>query len=562
MTLLRRRTVVRLAKIHPRTKLATSLVIAACGGGGGDGGTPPDTSPRVTTVSISPATATMVVGDQQQFTATVNVVNGASTAVAWTSSNAAIASVSSSGQVQAVTVGSVNITATSSFDATKSATAAVTVNPKPAVVSVAISPSAPTIIVGQNLPLTATVSVVGGASTAVTWSSSNASIASVTSAGVLTGVAAGNASITATSVADATKSATAPVVVSPPPPAVVSVIVTPANPTAVVGDQLQLAANVTVVSGASTTVTWSSGDASIATVTQTGQVTAVAPGTVTITATSTFDATRAGSARLTVNPKPAVLSVLVFSPNAALIAGTTSQFTANVSTVGGASNAVTWSTSAAGVATVSAAGLVTAVAPGNVNITATSTFDATKSGTAAIRVDASAIVNSVTVTPGTLSVDVGGTGQLTATVSVGNNASQAVNWTSGNVATATVDQNGKVTGVAAGTVNIRATAQADATKFAEAAVTVRAPSFPSSASVTAGTDSQFNPGSVDIVVGGTVTWTFQSLAHTVNFAAAMGAPANIGSTTNADVSRVFNTAGTFTYECGIHAGMTGQVIVH
>jgi uncharacterized protein YjdB len=560
MILLRRRTVVRLAKIHPRTKLATSLVIAACGGG--EGGTPPDTTPRVTSVSVSPATATMVVDDQQQFTATVNVVNGASTAVAWTSSNATIASVSTSGQVQALAVGSATITATSSFDATKSAAASITVNPKPAVVSVAITPATPTIIVGQNVPLTATVSVVGGASTAVTWSSSQASIASVTSAGVLTGVAVGSASITATSVADPTKSATVPVVVNAPPPAVVSITVTPANPTAVVGDQVQLAAAVNVVSGAPTTVTWSSGDAAIATVSQTGQVTAVAPGAVTITATSTFDATKSGSTRLTVNPKPAVLSVIVFSQHAALIAGTTSQFTANVSIVGGASTAVTWATSAPGVATVDATGLVTAVAPGNVNISATSTFDATKSASAAIRVDAAAIVNSVTVTPGTLQVAVAATGQLNAAVSVGNNASQAVNWTSGNVATASVDPSGKVTGVAAGTVNIRATSQADATKFAESVVTVTAaPAFPSTASVVASTSAAFEPQEVEIARNGTVTWTFQSLTHNVTFDGATGAPNNIGSSANTDVSRAFSTAGTFNYQCTLHGGMTGRVIV-
>jgi len=559
MALLRRHTVVRLAKFRP---LATSLIVAACGGGGGDGGTPPDTTPRVTSVSVAPTSATMVVGDQQQFTATVNVVNGASTAVGWTSSAAAVASVTSSGQVTAVTAGSATITATSTFDATKSAAAQITVNPKPAVVSVAITPAAPTVIVGQNVPLTATVTVVGGASTAVTWTTSNASIASVTAAGVLTGVAVGNANITATSVADPTKSATVPVVVSAPPPAVVSVSVTPVNPTAVVGDQVQLTANVIVVSGAATTVTWSSGDQAIATVTPTGQVTAVAAGSVTITATSTFDPTKSGSTRLTVNPRPAVNSVTVTSPHAAIIVGTTAQLTANVAAVGGASTAVTWTTSAAGVATVSGTGLVTAVAPGNVSITATSTFDATKSGNVAIRVDASAIVNSVTMNPATLSVAVGATGQLNATVAVGNNASTAVNWTSGNVATATVDATGKVTGVAAGTVNIRATAQADATKFAEAVVTVTGTSFPSTASVIATATNQFTPASVDISVGGTVTWTFQAVAHNVTFASGGGAPTNIGNSTNTDVSRTFNTAGTFTYDCTLHGGMTGTVIVH
>jgi plastocyanin len=168
----------------------------------------------------------------------------------------------------------------------------------------------------------------------------------------------------------------------------------------------------------------------------------------------------------------------------------------------------------------------------------------------------------VTVAPATLSVAVGATGQLNATVTVGNNASQAVNWTSGNVATATVDATGKVTGVAAGTVNIRATAQADATKFAEAVVTVTGTSFPSTAGVVASTSNQFTPASVDISVGGTVTWTFQSVTHNVTFASGGGAPANIGNSTNTDVSRTFNTAGTFTYDCTLHGGMTGTVIVH
>ena len=83
-------------------------------------GPPPDTTPRVTAVSVTPATASVVVGDQTSLTATVTAVNGASTAVSWTTSNASIATVSTSGQVQAVAVGSATITATSTFDATKS----------------------------------------------------------------------------------------------------------------------------------------------------------------------------------------------------------------------------------------------------------------------------------------------------------------------------------------------------------------------------------------------------------------------------------------------------------
>lgn len=536
------------------------LVLAACGGG--SSGPPPDTTPRVTSVAVTPSPAAVVVGAQTQLTATVSAVNGAPTAVSWGTSNAAIATVSATGQVQGVAPGTATITATSTFDATKSGTSTVTVSPPPAVNSVTVAPAAPAIVVGQTLPLTATVAAVGGASTAVTWTSSDPAIVSVSTAGTLTGLAVGTADVTATSVFAPTVSATVPVTVSPAPPGVVSVAVAPVNPTIVVDEVLQLTAAVTVVSGASTAVTWASSNTAVATVAADGEVTAIAVGTTTVTATSTFDATKSGSTNVTVNPKAAVLSVTLTTPPVALIAATTAQLTAVVTVAGGASTDVTWSTSNAAAATVSPTGLVSAVAAGNATITATSVADSTKQASADIRIDATAIVLNVTVGPATLSLAVGAFGQLTATVTVGNNASQQVVWSTNNASVATVDTAGKVTAVAAGSATIRAAAQADNTKFAESVVTVTAPSFPSSANVGAGTDQQFDPAQVDIAVGGSVTWQFASLTHNVTFASATGVPNNIGSSTSTSVSRTFNTAGTFDYQCTLHAGMDGKVVVH
>jgi uncharacterized protein YjdB len=426
---------------------------------------------------------------------------------------------------------------------------------------VTIAPSAPVVVVGQNLQLTATVAAVGGAPTAVTWTSSDPQIVAVTLSGAITGVTPGTATVRATSVFASTISGTVSVTVNPAPPAVTSVAVSPANPALVVGGQLQMTAAVTVVSGASTAVTWSSSNAAVATVSPTGQVTAVAAGTTNITATSVFDATKSGSTNLTVNPTPAVVSVAITNPPAALIAGTTAQLAATVNVVGGASTAVTWTSSNAGAATVSPAGLVTAVAAGNATITATSVADPTKQGSAPIRIDATAIVTNVTVGPPTLALEVGATGQLTATVTVGNNASQQVTWSSSNAAVASVDQTGKVTGVAAGAANIRATAQADATKFAESVATVTLAAFPNTAQVTATVASTFVPATVDIARGGTVTWQFQSVLHNVNFTTA-GSPNDIGNNSNTTVSRTFNTAGAFAYICTLHGGMNGTVVVH
>ena len=519
--------------------------------------------PAVSAVSIAPASTTMNVGATQALTATVTAIGGASTAVNWTTSNPKIASVSASGVVTGVSAGTATITATSVFDGTRSATAAVTiVQPPPAVLSVAVAPLTSPVPVGAQVTLTATVTVANGASTAVAWSTSNPAVASVSQAGLLTGVAAGTATITATSVFDAGKSSSIQATIIQPPPSVTSVVVTPPTSALVVGGQVALTATVAALNGASTAVTWSTSNPAVATVSPAGLVTGTGVGSVVITATSVFDASKSGSASLTISPAPAVLSVTVSAAPPALIVGTTSQLSAAVSVVGGASDAVTWRSSDPALASVSATGLVTALAPGSVTITATSVFDPSRSATTSpIRLDATALVLSVTVGPATLALTVGQSGQLNATVTVGNNASQQVTWSSDNVGVATVTNTGRVTAVSAGSARIRATAQADATKFAESITTVTAVSFPGQVTVDATTNATFSPQVVDVAVLGTVTFSFKSLAHNVTFDDA-GAPGNIPTTSNVNVNRVFNTVGTFTYRCTIHAGMTGTVRVH
>ena len=87
-----------------------------------------DDSPKVNSVSISPNSLSLSKGSNRVISASVNVVNGAATTVTWMSSNPGVASVSPSGQVTAVNVGSAIITATSTFDPTKKATCSVSVS--------------------------------------------------------------------------------------------------------------------------------------------------------------------------------------------------------------------------------------------------------------------------------------------------------------------------------------------------------------------------------------------------------------------------------------------------
>ena len=173
--------------------------------------------------------------------------------------------------------------------------------PEPAVGGVAVDPEDVELEVGATAELEAVFSgVVGSPSQAVTWSSSEVSVATVDTDGVVTAVSVGTAVITATSVFDVTKSGDASVTVVPVP-TIEGLSVEPAQADVVVGGTLELEAVFSgVVGSPNLAVTWSSSDASVATVDMDGVVTAVAEGAVVITATSVFDIDLTGAAEITV----------------------------------------------------------------------------------------------------------------------------------------------------------------------------------------------------------------------------------------------------------------------
>jgi plastocyanin len=71
----------------------------------------------------------------------------------------------------------------------------------------------------------------------------------------------------------------------------------------------------------------------------------------------------------------------------------------------------------------------------------------------------------------------------------------------------------------------------------------------------------FTPFTTTINVGGTVTFEFPAEPHNVIFVKVTGAPADIQETTNRSVSRTFPVAGSFSYDCMLHPGMSGVVVV-
>jgi len=202
----------------------------------------------------------------------------------------------------------------------------------------------------------------------------------VSETGSVTALSPGNAIITATVEG---KSGVAAITVSPAP--VASVAVSPTSATLIVGQTLQLEAQPRDASGRpldGRTMTWSTNRPDVATVTSTGIVAAVSPGTATITATSEG---RSGTATIVVQA-PTVSRVEVTPATATVNVGGSFRLTATVydsrgSVIPGAQ--VKWASSDLTIAIVDNTGRVLGLSEGNVVITATS---GDKAGTASVRV--------------------------------------------------------------------------------------------------------------------------------------------------------------------------------
>ena len=132
-------------------------------------------------------------------------------------------------------------------------------------------------------------------------------------------------------------------------------------------------------------------------------------------------------------------------------------------------------------------------------------------------------------------------------------------FSSDNDAVASVSQDGTITAVAAGTAAITGTLTAgDVTRTDLTTVTVQV--APASAAVTT-PSLAFQPATVDVGAGGSVSWTFGPTTHNVGFTTT-GAPADVPDLQNGSASREFPTNGSFSYRCTIHPEMTGTVHVH
>ena len=398
----------------------------------------------VTGVSLDTTSLTLTEEETYSLTATVAPANATDKSVTWTSSNTAVATVSSAGVVTAVKAGSATISVTTT-DGGKKATCSVTVNPIH-VTGVTLNKTSLTLTIGETETLTATVSPANAADKSVTWSSSNTSVATVSSSGLITAKAVGTTTITVTTT-DGGKKATCSVTVNPIH--VTGVTLNKTSLTLIVGETETLTATVSPVDATDKSVTWSSSNTSVATVSSSGVVTAKAVGNATITVT-TNDGGKTATCSVKVNPV-SVTGVSLDYTSLTMNVGNTQTLTATVTPSDATDKSVTWSSSNTSVATVSASGVVTAKAAGSATITVT-TNDGAKTATCAVTVNVP--VTGVSLDKTSLTMNVGDTQSLTATVTPSNAADKSVTWSSSNTSVATVSSSGVVTAKGGGTATV------------------------------------------------------------------------------------------------------------
>lgn len=243
--------------------------------------------PVVRSLAVSPAAPQITVGQTRRLIVTPTADAGADTRVQWTTSDAARATVDTTGLVTAITPGSATITVRSIAVPTVTASVAVTLLDIPRVRAVVLAPSVDSAEISATRTYTATVTADSGVARTLTWRSSSPSIATVSASGVATAISAGSTSISARSTVDSTIFGTATFLVRAPAVSAVSMstdsLDVPIRVTTTLVATPRDAAGQPLVGR---TVTWQSSAPTTASVSSTGVVRMLLPGTVTITATA------------------------------------------------------------------------------------------------------------------------------------------------------------------------------------------------------------------------------------------------------------------------------------
>ncbi|MDX7827583.1 Ig-like domain-containing protein [Aeromonas caviae] len=434
------------------------------------------------TVTKGKSVLTLAKGNTQPFVAMGYYSDGTahniSTSVRWIISDPTVANIDFSGLLTGIETGTVHVTASKENIISN----AVMINISAAsITDIQLTPSILSLPKGQTHQLTAIATysdhTTADISHQVAWLPVGAHTVSVNSAGILTGMMPGTTEVTASK--DGIISNTANITITDA--TLTAIQVTPPSVSLAKGQTRQLTATATysdnTTADISSDVTWLAVDITTATISSTGLLTGITPGSTAVTAIK--DGITSDTINITVTPAT-LTAIQVTPPNVSLAKGQTQQLTATATysdnTTGDISSSVTWLPVDAVTATVTPEGLLTGVEEGATEINASK--DGINSNNVTVSVTA-AILTSIDVTPKQASLLVGQPQQLTAIATYSDSStsdvSDSVAWLSLDTDTATVTLSGLLNAGGVGTTDI--TASKDGMTSNAVAINVSAPAF-------------------------------------------------------------------------------------
>ena len=421
---------------------------------------------KVENISLNHHELTMSVGKTAALSATVLPEDAYDRSFTWKSGNPGVAAVNNNGKVTAAAKGTAVIKAAANDGSGVFAECKITV--RQPVTSLTLNKTSLTVNKGATSTLSATAGPSDANNKTVKWTTSDSSVATVSSAGEVKGVKRGTATITATAADGSGKKATCSVTVKQP---VTSLTLNKTALTLNNGKTATLTATVGPSNANNKTVKWTTSNSAVATVSSTGVVKGLKRGTATITATAADGSGKKAACKVTVTKLVTSLTlnktVLPLQPKK------TEKLTATVSPSDADNKTVKWTTSNSAVATVNSNGKVTAKGKGTAIIKATAADGSGENATCTVTVvTPKKSVSSVTLNKRSLTMQVGKTQTLSVTVKPTNADIRNVIWTSSNTKVATVDSKGKVKAIGKGTATITATAADGSGKNAACKVTV------------------------------------------------------------------------------------------
>lgn len=396
------------------------------------------------------------VGDTARLSS--NVSSEYATAVNWTSSDTSVATVDANGVVTAIRKGTVTINANvvneELFGTTQMQTASITLE---VVDSFALSEAEHIMNVSDSFELRA---IVTDQRAAVTWESSDESVATVTvdrkndKLAVVKGIKKGTAVITATQIIDGvSKTAVCEVSIKEP---VQNVEISPSEVEIIKGTQYRLIANFTPSRPDNMNIKWVSSDESVVKVDDLGIITGVKGGQAAVSVV-TEDGIKVAACTVSVREPVTSIKMDVNQVTTSLATGTY-QLTYKILPNGdGVNRDVTWTSSAPDIATVGENGLVTFLKPGKATIivkTVDTGYNGNLIDTCEFYINNP--VTAVDLDYTSITLKLGEQFRLTAKVSPDDASNKTILWSSSDTNVATVNENGMVTAVGSGSATILA----------------------------------------------------------------------------------------------------------